>query len=267
MVSLLGRSDCFSFFCKISEQESNSTAGFGGSSHTLSVPLLKEILELESKFHAMNYEYERILEARKFFPGEIGSEFCETKLKMLVHTPEHGASGDCLLQHLNKHLSCALRYDPNCLPELKAQLEATLQQNLCTAISDTDSGRNLLIEVILPISIEDFSDVWFKDRVNASLSTYPHASEFAITIQDSSAITTKYTKEGTRKGRVLKSLQELVNNDDARAAALRIDELIAAYMYTGPMYQVSFELCHRAYSTSSTFVSAGGLTDSDTLAG
>ncbi len=148
-----------------------------------------------------------------------------------------------MLQHMNEHLMCDLSSHPSCSPELKARLKAS-QHKLCAAVSETDSGRTLLIEVILPLATKDFLEArepWFNKVMEAAMSTYARVSELTITIEDVSELVSTYTKEGTKKGRALKSLQDLVNNDDARAAALRLDEVIAAYMYTGPMYQVRIQ--------------------------
>ena len=246
---LLGSDTCHEYLRKVAENNGKKVS-------VCLAPSEQEVAALRPKIEFLNNHFLKI--KRGCFPGEVGTTYSDVKVTLEITCQNYaGAEPIDLISKkmidenlIDIFFSCRSNIQEDML-ELKERLSRLVPDFLYS-----NEGMNkVLMESVLPLSYQDFEfqKDWFLEAVTKSLLKEVElgSANLKVCVDMVDARTWNYTKEGKEKmskiGRVSKSLEDLMNLDDVRKANLRVEEATAAYMYTGPMYQVIYSTWVRQY--------------------
>ena len=245
---VLGSDTCHEYLRKVAENN-------GKMVNVRLAPSGPEIAALRPKIEFLRNHFSKI--KRGCFPGEVGTTYCDVKVILEITFKNYAGAEpiDFISKKmidenlLENFLSC--RSDVDEMLEFKERLSRLLPDFLYT----NEGINKVLIESVLPLSHQnfEFQKNCFLEAVTKSLlkEVTLGSANLEVCVSAVDARTWTYTKEGKEKmskiGRVSKSLEDLMNLDDVRKAKLRVEEATAAYMYTGPLYQVIYSTWVRQY--------------------
>ena len=237
IASLLGERGCFQFLLESALQQEKG----GEKSNNISTfPSSEEILALQTKFDALTIVRANWIKKYGSFPGELNSKLIRTLVNFSILFSCDGldaASGEQIAESIIARL-----HERDWSDWLSADLSSQLKEELSflqLRFVEKKEDNYLSFQAILHIPRSQYAEN-FKDRFPEAISRATNAQNLRIQTFDEQGwnFTSDGTDEFSTIGRRLKTVQELMAISEVVSADLRVEECVAAYLYTGPMYQV-----------------------------
>ena len=250
-------------------------------------PATAELVEIEKEVENLRLEFDAVgLDRGGLFSGEAGDQFCEHWFDVSigpaseVHLTALMKSDnvtDLILQHVSatlfpcdvprnivmeEQVARGVRVEKECkINQLSCSVELTLSIPSPDSQMDSSDLQQLIIKAInhvIPRAISTEHDLHIPVGVR-KVRTWVHKY-----VEESTHNKVEFeliSSEGPRidyanfPARRRLSLKQLMSISEVKIGKLRIEEAIAAYQYTGPMFQVS---CRSAARASKPFTLGAG---------